>query len=252
MPVRRSAAYGSAETHIFSLRNPGGGIGIHGFRFDILKKGILLEGAGIAVLLGFFFFSDGKIPQSPQAAIDAATGEAETGERDKEPIKWVDFTVSYDALCQAYEWDVKTHGTEHETDWVTLLAYTAAKTGGKFDKQACLVLEKGAKALAEGEETVESLTEEMKYYPYYEEAYRAVLGGLVGEYREEAVSETGQRQYETKYGLKGCFPLARGFDYSHYDDFGAGRSYGYKRRHLGHDMMGLIGTPTRIKNGIRK
>lgn len=29
-------------------------------------------------------------------------------------------------------------------------------------------------------------------------------------------------------------------------DFGVGRDFGYKRQHLGHDMMGLIGTPTEI------
>ena len=53
----------------------------------------------------------------------------ETQEPEKKYIKWVDFTVSYEALCSAYEWDVKTHGTEHEVHWVELLAYTAAKTG---------------------------------------------------------------------------------------------------------------------------
>ena len=45
------------------------------------------------------------------------------------------------------------------------------------------------------------------------------------------------------YGLKAYSPIAKGFEYSHYDDFGAGRSYGYKRQHLGHDMMGQVGTP---------
>ena len=34
-----------------------------------------------------------------------------------------------------------------------------------------------------------------------------------------------------------------GFPYQDYDDFGASRSFGYKRPHLGHDMMGQIGTP---------
>ena len=83
----------------------------------------------------------------------------------------------------------------------------------------------------------------MKYYPYYLEAYSAALGGLVGEYEAEATGEDGQITTQKKYGLKGYCPIARGFDYTHYDDFGAGRSYGYKRRHLGHDMMGLVGTP---------
>lgn len=149
-------------------------------------------------------------------------------------IKWVDFTVSYEALCKAYDWDVKTHGTEHEVHWVELLAYTAARTGGVFDKNALKIMEKAAKTISEGDKTIEELTSDMKYYVYYKEAYDAAIGGLVGEYRVQG---------ETVYGLKGYFPLAQGFDYTHYDDFGVSRSYGYKRRHLGHDMMGLVGTP---------
>ena len=47
----------------------------------------------------------------------------------------------------------------------------------------------------------------------------------------------------TKYGLKAFHPLAKNFPYSHYDDFGVSRSYGYRRQHLGHDMMGQTGTP---------
>ncbi len=161
-------------------------------------------------------------------------------------IKWVDFTISYEALCKAYQWDVDTHGTDHEICWVELLAYTASRTGGNFGKDALKIIDKTAKALSEGEETIESLTEDMKYYAYYREAYDAILGGLVGEYREEVTDSAGNAEYVDKYGLKGYFPLARGFDYTHYDDFGAGRSYGYQRRHLGHDMMGLVGTPIRI------
>lgn len=162
-------------------------------------------------------------------------------------IKWVDFTVSYEALCNAYEWDVKSHGTEHELHWVELLAYTAAKTGGTFDKSALKTMEKAAQALFDGEKTLEELTEKLQYYPYYKEAYDAAIGGLVGEYEEEKEDGT----YETRYGLKGYFPLARGFDYTHYDDFGVSRSYGYKRRHLGHDMMGLTGTPIMaVESGV--
>ncbi len=158
-------------------------------------------------------------------------------------IKWVDFTVSYEALCKAYEWDVDTHGTEHEVHWIELLAYTAARSGADFNKKAMALMEDTAEKLSEGETTMEELTKDMKYYSYYYEAYTAALGGLVGEYEAEAEDENGRKQYKTVYGLKGYFPLARGFDYAHYDDFGVGRSYGYKRRHLGHDMMGLVGVP---------
>ena len=158
---------------------------------------------------------------------------------DKEKvIKWVDFKVSYEALCAAYEWDVKSHDTETEISWIDLLALTAAKTGGVFDKEAVKKLNTYAAKIAGGEETMEGLTSGLAYYPYYKEAYNAVLGGMVGEYVKE--SENG---VEKGYGLKAFFPIAKGFEYTHYDDFGAGRSFGYKRKHLGHDMMGRIGTP---------
>ena len=38
-------------------------------------------------------------------------------------------------------------------------------------------------------------------------------------------------------------PIAKNYSFSHYDDFGASRSYGFKRTHLGNDLMGSIGTP---------
>jgi murein DD-endopeptidase MepM/ murein hydrolase activator NlpD len=174
-----------------------------------------------------------------------------TAETREEYIKWVDFTVSYEALCAAYEWDVDTAVTEHPVDWVELLAYTAAKTGGEFDKSAMKTLGQAAEKLAAGEETMGELTQDMKYYPYYLEAYSAVLGGMVGEFEEEAEDENGQVTFQKRYGLKAFFPLAKGFGYNHYDDFGAGRNYGYKRKHLGHDMMGSLGTPiVAVEGGI--
>ncbi len=197
-----------------------------------IKKGILTECVLVVMAVAVLTGQRGRL-EARRAANNPVLAVAD------DYIKWVDFTVSYEALCSAYEWDVKTHGTEHEVHWVELLAYTAAKTGGEFDKNALKIMEKAAKALSEGEKTIEELTEKLQYYPYYKEAYDAAIGGLVGEYEEE--KEDGS--YEARYGLKGYFPLARGFDYTHYDDFGVSRSYGYKRRHLGHDMMGLTGTP---------
>ena len=84
-----------------------------------------------------------------------------------------------------------------------------------------------------------------KYYDYYKRAYTAVLGGMVGEYEKEAPDKEheGQKIIVKKYGLKAYCPIAEGFGYSHYDDFGDSRSYGYRRRHLGNDLLGAIGTP---------
>jgi len=208
-----------------------------------IKRGIVLETAALLILLSAFFLMQGK--EHPHMVLGT------TAETREEYIKWVDFTVSYEALCAAYEWDVDTAVTEHPVDWVELLAYTAAKTGGEFDKSAMKTLGQAAEKLAAGEETMGELTQDMKYYPYYLEAFSAVLGGMVGEFEEEAEDENGQVTFQKRYGLKAFFPLAKGFGYNHYDDFGAGRNYGYKRKHLGHDMMGQTGTPiVAVESGV--
>lgn len=164
-------------------------------------------------------------------------------EGDDDYIKWVDFNVSYEALCKAYDLDVSTYDSDVHLNWIELLAYVGAKGGGSFDKSGITRMEKLAKELCSGETTMEELTQNMDYYDYYYEAYEAVLGGMVGEYDIQQENETGEKVWKKVYGLKAFSPIAKGFPYNDYDDFGSSRSYGYKRQHLGHDMMGQIGTP---------
>lgn len=231
-----------------------------------MRKGILAECLLLTLLATAVLYREGASASRESAASPHGGTDGNVLFIEDDYIKWVDFTVSYEALCKAYEWDVETHGTEHQVNWVELLAYTAAKTGGEFGKDAIKTMDKAAGKLSEGEITMEELTGDLKYYDYYKEAYEAAIGGLVGEYWEEGPDVGGGKEegavvgnkgagegqtlmdgfeeeentadaeragYTKKYGLKGYFPLARGFDYTHYDDFGAGRSYGYKRRHLG-------------------
>lgn len=174
----------------------------------------------------------------------AVKGQAEAGQ---EVIRWVDFDVTYDALCLAYEWDVNTEEEAVHIDWIELLAYLGARYGGDFDANEKRLQTDAAglvRALTEEKKTMAELTEGMEYYAYYEEAYRAVLGGLVGSYEIETLPEDGGNTvWQQMYGLKAYSPIARGFAYEHYDDFGSSRSCGYKRPHLGHDMLGQVGTP---------
>jgi murein DD-endopeptidase MepM/ murein hydrolase activator NlpD len=155
-------------------------------------------------------------------------------------IHWVEFNVSKFALSEAYEKDLASYGTEHPISWIDLLAYVAAYTGGEFtdDRIVLNCMEDLEEKLSQGEDLSE-LTKAMTYFPYYQEAYGAVLGGMVGEYEIE--EEIGSMV--KKYGLKAFHPIAKGFPYADYDDFGASRTYGYKRNHLGHDMLGQTGTP---------
>lgn len=176
--------------------------------------------------------------------INVKTTMATTQTTEKDYIKWVDFNVSFDALNCAYKYDVDTYGTEAHVSWIDLLAILAAKNGGNFSK----FREKDMNAIVEKltlkEETIETLTKDMKYFDYYREAYGAVLSGMVGEYQiERKDKDTDEIKLTKTYGLKAFLPVAKNFPYSDFDDFGVSRSYGYKRKHLGHDMMGQVGTP---------
>lgn len=153
-------------------------------------------------------------------------------------IKWVDFNVTYKALSDCLDYDIKTYTTEQHVNWIDLLAILASKGSGSFKNYKSSDLTKITEQTESGK-SIEEITKNLKTYPYYKEAYTAVLGGFVGEYEIEKDDGT----FEKKYGLKGFLPIAKGYSYSHFDDFGASRSYGFKRKHLGHDMMGSVGTP---------
>lgn len=193
-----------------------------------LRAAIALELA-ILFAIGTIIMGEGRFTENKTVEV---SGEGY--------IKWVDFNVSYEALCRAYEYDVKTYGEEIHLSWIDLLAYAAAKGGGDFGVNAVEDICKIAEKIKSGETTMKDATKDMKYYEYYNEAYSAVLGGLVGEYE---IQEEEGGDYVKKYGLKAFSPVAKGFEYSDYDDFGVSRSYGYRRQHLGHDMMGQVGTP---------
>lgn len=167
-------------------------------------------------------------------------------------IKWVDFNVPYSLLEKTLNLDIKSYGKEPKLNWIELLAYLAAKYGGNFKRYKSSDLDNLVKSLQEGK-TMDELTKDMKYYSYYLEAYTAVLGGFVGEFEieEEDKNNPGNKVFVKKYGLKAFCPIAKGFGFSHYDDFGNSRTYGYKRKHLGNDLMGSIGTPiVAVESGI--
>lgn len=194
----------------------------------------------LAILLVLVCLIKSRRPEQTEnvaAAIEVAAGA------NGEYIKWVDFNVTYEALCAAYDLDVGSYDSPVHLNWIELLAYVGAREGGSFGKKSVSLIRKLADELSGGETTLKELTADMKYYDYYYEAYEAVLGGMVGEYEIEQENESGGKSWKKVYGLKAFSPIARGFEYSDYDDFGSSRSYGYKRPHLGHDMMGQIGTP---------
>ena len=265
-----------------------------------LTRLFLYAEAGILLLLGISLLSSyiERYPPLSQAgggAYQVSIARQDNGQEekpsdpDKTFIKWVDFTVTCEAMTKALDLDMATCQSDPHLDWIQLLAYLGARYGGDFSRYRASDLDKLAQALKEGS-TMAELTKEMKYYDYYLEAYTAVLGGMVGTFLEEVPAEqapaqtdgtagqatpqagTGAGQvppqadgtadppqatpsqasdgdddagtaWATRYGLKAFSPIAKGFPYTEFDDFGTARSYGFKRQHLGHDMMGQVGTP---------
>ena len=218
---------------------------------------------------------------SPVSAAAPGASPSDAGkspEKKKDFIHWVDFTVTNEALRQALRLDVDSFTSDCHLNWIELLAYLAARYGGDFSRFKAADMDTLAEKLRNGT-SMETLTDSMKYYAYYLEAYTAVLGGMVGTYEiqepvaEDAGADSGSNSgnaagsspntassssgtagstvqlttpryhWVRKYGLKAFSPIARYFPYQDFDDFGAARSYGFKRQHLGHDMMGQVGTP---------
>ncbi len=159
-------------------------------------------------------------------------------------IKWVDFKITSNALFQTAKLDIESHNSNSKIkyNWIELLAYLACKNGGNFKNFNQKDLTKLVDQLKNGK-SMSDITKDMKYYNYYYESYSAVLSGFIGNYSIETNNEDGSTYFQDKYGIKAFLPIARNYSFSHYDDFGASRSYGFKRSHLGNDLMGSIGTP---------
>lgn len=158
-----------------------------------------------------------------------------------EPIRWVDFQVPYEAMKYAMDMDIRTSEQENHLNWIDVLALAACRTGGKCGLDS---VKKVVTELQEKGSSRETLGADNKYLQYYRQAYTAVLGGLLGNF---AIYKDGQ--WVAQYGLKAFCPIAQGYYYSHYDDFGASRSFGFRRKHLGNDLLGSPGTPIAAVEG---
>lgn len=169
---------------------------------------------------------------------------AVSADEEKNFIKWVDFRVSYEAMDKALKADISSVDDEVKINWVEILAYLGTRYGGDFARYKPKDMDNLINKLKSGE-SIETLTKDLKHYDYYYEAYSAVLGNFVGPYEVQVKDENdpNKKVWVKKYGLKVFSPIAAGYNYGHYDDFGNSRSYGFKRVHLGNDLIGSVGTP---------
>lgn len=107
-----------------------------------MKMGILAELVIFVVVLcvaaGRNYMYKRTVPtmyrQSTEGTESTESTEENAGKKDF--IRWVDFTVTCEALDTAYEWDVNTYGADIHINWIDLLALEAAKCGGDFSESA--------------------------------------------------------------------------------------------------------------------
>lgn len=211
----------------------------------LLHYGVYLELLVCLILAAVYITGRAELPGENKVSQETMMYEvSKEGETEKKFIKWVEFNVPYEALQKAYEADRDSYSEDVHLNWIELLAYLGTKYGGDFSSYQASDMDRLMEELKSGTMTQE-LTDGKEYYSYYLEAYTAVLGGMVGEYEIEVpIGEDGaEKEWKKMYGLKAFSPVAKGYEYSDYDDFGTSRSYGYSRPHLGHDMMGQVGTP---------
>lgn len=188
------------------------------------------------VHLAFFMFR-------PKAAEAAAV--------KSDYIKWVDFNIPSEALKKAMKIDIETYGDPDHINWIELLAVLGTKYGGNWKIYKASDMDNLAERFKAGESGGEILSG-YENFDYFMEAYSAVLSGFLGEFQKDLRDRrTGLIIPQEKYGLKAFSPIAEGYSFSHYRDFGDSRSYGYRRNHLGNDLHGSIGTPvTAVEGGV--
>ncbi len=180
------------------------------------------------------------------------TSATATSEKENDFIKWVDFTIPSTVLKLTATLDIDSHNNNEEIqyNWIELLAYLACIYGGNFNNFKSSDLDKIIENLKSGK-TIEELTSNLTFYDYYLEAYSAVLSGFIGNYSIEVLDSNNSKVFQNQYGLKAFLPIAKNYYFTHYKDFGNSRSYGFKRTHLGNDLMGSIGTPIiAVESGI--
>lgn len=191
------------------------------------------------ILLGTFIFTK------------CASLAGNTKEKN-EYIKWVNCNATYKLLSETSKVDIESHNSNGtiKFNWIELIAYLSSKYYGHLENYKTSDLNEIVSRIKNGENFKE-ITDKMNNYDYYFECYDAIFHEYIGEYFIENKDSNGKITYEKKYGLKAFLPIAGGFSFSHYDDFGNSRSYGYKRVHLGNDLMGNIGTPIiAVESGV--
>ncbi len=184
-----------------------------------------------------------------------------------------------------------TKNEDVKLNWIELISYLACKYGNDFSKFKAKDLDNLVEKLRSSQsmdELTKDMKNYNYYFEGYDAVLHEFIGNYQIEVKNKANSSnntgssanilnnnvtsstnnqatntenyknatneqraTPTKQFTEKYGIKAFHPVAKNYSYSHYDDFGASRSYGYRRLHFGNDLMGSIGSPIiAVESGV--
>lgn len=201
------------------------------------KLSILIAGA-VVLMLSIVLFRQ-------QIITPAVSDDTE----DTSQIKWVSFDIPVEALQKAGQADIDSYQSDYPINWIETLAYLACQYGGNWKQYDADDLTQLIELQQQGQQIQLLALNKQSRYHYYLKIYNAVLAEFIGEYQIEEIDDNDVSTIVHDYGVKVFSPIAGGYGYSHYDDFGAGRSYGYTRKHQGNDLHGSLGTPIMAVEG---
>ena len=177
--------------------------------------------------------------------------ETDQSDSDQKYIKWVKFNIPLEAMEKALKADIENHGAEIKTPFVSLLSLLGAKYWGEWDKYKPSDMDDLIAKLKSGESETD-ISKNYEKYPYFEKVYGAIFSQMIGKFSIAKENDSNGRPIlEEKYGLKAYSPIAYGYKFNHCRDFGNSRNFGYRRNHLGNDLMARSGTPiVAVESGI--
>lgn len=186
------------------------------------SKYILVWCISVAVFLSTLSIVLYKLRPVRFNAPDVKITEINNKEEKSANIKWAEFNLTSEIMKKASKIDIETKG---DISWIDLLSYASAKSFGNINKDSLKYIDECKEKLLNNENI-----EDIKYFKFYKEVYTAVLSEFIGKKGKD-------------YGIIAYSPIAKGYSYNHYRDFGQNRSYGFKRPHKGNDLLGAEGTP---------
>ena len=117
-----------------------------------------------------------------------ADDEIQFSEEEKKYIKWVDFNIPYEALEKAMNIDIKSQKEEVKLNWIDILSHLSTKYGGDYKRYKAKDMDDIVAKIKEGK-TAKEISKNQTLYSYYIEAYTAVLGEFLGEYKIQSTSK---------------------------------------------------------------